>query len=154
MTAKCLLLPYFPSIFMNLGRTAAMYLPSSRRIHVLLAVITCLILGFILHFTYQLGASVTVPRPETASKGALPHTDHRVQARVDRLRGICVEDDPFEREYGRTNLRMSRGYEGDSYCLDYSSTRSRAVPRLSSPSPTAVAEDSPRGTYHYRSYWG
>lgn len=32
----------------------------------------------------------------------------------ERLDGICQAPDPFEQEYGRTNLRMSRAYEGAS----------------------------------------
>lgn len=31
-----------------------------------------------------------------------------------RLRAYCHADDPFEAEYGRTNIRMTRAYEGKS----------------------------------------
>jgi hypothetical protein len=36
--------------------------------------------------------------------------------RVRRLESQCNLQDPFEREYGRTNLRTSRAYEGKSCC--------------------------------------
>jgi hypothetical protein len=29
------------------------------------------------------------------------------------MRDVCATPDRFEEEYGRTNLRMSRGYEGE-----------------------------------------
>lgn len=33
------------------------------------------------------------------------------------MKGYCEAEDAFEREYGRTNLRLSRGYEGKSMQL-------------------------------------
>lgn len=38
--------------------------------------------------------------------------DGDVAQRVTRMRAICSVENPFEREYGRRNLRRSRGYEG------------------------------------------
>jgi hypothetical protein len=42
-----------------------------------------------------------------------------VQQRLNRFKNTCEEDDTFEKEYGRTNLRMSRAYEGtlSPFCL-------------------------------------
>ncbi|RSH94128.1 hypothetical protein EHS25_006782, partial [Saitozyma podzolica] len=36
---------------------------------------------------------------------------------VQRMRDVCAAPDRFEEEYGRTNLRMSRGYEATAKAL-------------------------------------
>ncbi|EIW70457.1 hypothetical protein TREMEDRAFT_73476 [Tremella mesenterica DSM 1558] len=40
-----------------------------------------------------------------------------VRQRVERLRRTCSQPDPFEKEYGRANLRLSRAYEGSLHRL-------------------------------------
>lgn len=35
------------------------------------------------------------------------------------MKGYCEAEDAFEREYGRTNLRLARGYEGKSVAADH-----------------------------------
>ena len=37
-----------------------------------------------------------------------------VRKNVERLVDVCKAEDAFEVEYGRTNLRLTRGYEGES----------------------------------------
>jgi hypothetical protein len=49
---------------------------------------------------------VTVPEPVLATE--LP---------------ICQASDPFEAEYGRTNLRMTRAYEGEQQCKQFADIR-------------------------------
>ncbi len=92
-----------------------MYLPSSRRVNFLLASLSIIALLVILHQTYQRRLSL-FPLSSSASTSSSTHQveydDYAVQSRVERLRAICGEEDPFEREYGRANLRMSRAYEG------------------------------------------
>ena len=44
----------------------------------------------------------------------LPFLSPASHAPRSRLDQTCSEQDPFEVEYGRTNLRLSRAYEGMS----------------------------------------
>ncbi|BEJ13252.1 hypothetical protein CspHIS471_0304260 [Cutaneotrichosporon sp. HIS471] len=48
--------------------------------------------------------------PELASDVQVLNSD--TQRRLDRLRKECQGPDPFEAQYSRANLRMTRGYEG------------------------------------------
>lgn len=52
--------------------------------------------------------------PETDISSDIVLEDPEVHQRVERLRQECLSQDPFEKEYGRTNLRLSRAYEGES----------------------------------------
>jgi hypothetical protein len=95
-----------------------MYIPPSKRPHLLLGLLTGIAALFFLHNIYQPRPSF-LPVPFWNSKTVvddallgLEAQDYRVRDRVRRVRDFCDADDPFEAEYGRTNLRMSRAYEG------------------------------------------
>ncbi|WVQ96344.1 hypothetical protein IAU59_003448 [Kwoniella sp. CBS 9459] len=95
-------------------------LPTSRRPHLFLGVLAGVALILLLHNVYTPRASLIpfVSRPirpsdtDEAAVQGLESEDYRVRNRVERMRGFCEAEDPFEREYGRTNLRLSRAYEG------------------------------------------
>ncbi|WVQ82440.1 hypothetical protein IAT38_004568 [Cryptococcus sp. DSM 104549] len=95
--------------------------PSSRRPHIFLGLLSGIALLF-LHNIHQPRPSL-IPnpfsrsRPQSASVGGngLEAEDYRVRGRVERMQGFCEEQDPFEREYGRANLRLTRAYEGSHH---------------------------------------
>ncbi|ADV20148.1 hypothetical protein I305_01227 [Cryptococcus gattii E566] len=95
-------------------------LGSSRRPHVFLAIVLSLALVLFLHAhphpqSYFLSGPISKLKVQfglyNASDG-LEKKDKRIRERVERMKGYCEAEDAFEREYGRTNLRLSRGYEG------------------------------------------
>lgn len=97
-----------------------MYLAPSRRLPIFLAFLST-IATVVLLYRFNRPRQNLIPFLSSAtSTGSLDGThegDYRVRARVERLRLLCGTDDPFEREYGRANLRMSRGYEGETYLM-------------------------------------
>ncbi|KAL0250672.1 hypothetical protein I308_102855 [Cryptococcus tetragattii IND107] len=95
-------------------------LGSSRRPHVFLAIVLSLALVLFLHAhphpqSYFLSGPISKLKVQfglyNASDG-LEKKDKRIRERVERMKGYCEVEDAFEREYGRTNLRLARGYEG------------------------------------------
>ena len=100
------------------------FTPAPRRS--LLFIITLLIIPIILllHVVYEPQSSLVSFVWSSKSRAELKNTElmgyGSFPARVDRLRALCDEEDPFEPEYGRANLRMSRAYEGQiSMVLDH-----------------------------------
>lgn len=100
-------------------------LGSSRRSHVYLAIVLLLALVLFLHAhphpqSYFLSGPISKLKVQfglyNASDG-LEKKDKRIRERVERMKGYCEAEDAFEREYGRTNLRLARGYEGKSILL-------------------------------------
>ncbi|WWD15584.1 hypothetical protein CI109_100006 [Kwoniella shandongensis] len=103
-----------------------MYIPvsPSRRPHALLALLSGIVLILYLHNTHQPRPSF-IPNPfwgspstSTSGKGGivgLEEDDYRVRDRIERMRGYCEIDGELEKEYGRTNLRLSRAYEGSHH---------------------------------------
>ncbi|OCF40181.1 hypothetical protein I317_06005 [Kwoniella heveanensis CBS 569] len=98
-------------------------IPASRR-PLFLGLLGSVALILLLHNVYTPRASL-IPfisrpiRPFDPDDGqptnlplGLETEDYRVRDRVERMRGFCEAEDPFEREYGRTNLRLTRAYEG------------------------------------------
>ena len=86
----------------------------SRRSALLLGAVSLLLVVALLHagvrnqpayLSWATPASSAIPAP-------LVHADKTVRRRVKKLVNMCDAEDPFELEYGRTNLRLSRGYEG------------------------------------------
>lgn len=67
--------------------------------------------------------------------------------RVRRLEGICRQRDPFENEYGRTNLRTSRAYEG------VSSSAAFVDLRLALSGTPSTTKGSSRGASHHLGHW-
>lgn len=103
-----------------------MALFSSRRSCTLASLLTAGTALFVIHLVlYREGGLSSVPyllpteypsRPASASTSHgeinLAQSDPGVRRRIKRMKGLCKADNVFEAEYGRTNLRMSRGYEG------------------------------------------
>lgn len=90
---------------------------SSRRavtLGTLLAAGTALLL---LHLAYRSPGGLSF-LPSAQSPGVAPDdlaaSDVDVKRRVARMRKVCAAQNTFTREYGRANLRLSRGYEGGS----------------------------------------
>nr|ODN82567.1 hypothetical protein L203_05376 [Cryptococcus depauperatus CBS 7841] len=50
-----------------------------------------------------------------ALEGGLEKDDRQIQSRVERMRGFCKREKGFEKEFGRTNIRLSRSYEGSHW---------------------------------------
>ncbi|KGB74594.1 hypothetical protein I307_02196 [Cryptococcus deuterogattii 99/473] len=95
-------------------------LGSSRRSYVFLATVLSLALVLFLHAhpqpqLYFLSGPISKLKVQfglyNASDG-LEKKDKKIRERVERMKGYCEAEDAFEREYGRTNLRLARGYEG------------------------------------------
>lgn len=61
---------------------------------------------------YILPSGTIRPGKSTSTASGLEATDAGVRKRIARMRKVCAVENQFEREYGRTNLRLSRGYEG------------------------------------------
>lgn len=116
----------FPFSLHPTGRHEKMIsLGSSRRPHVFLAIVLSLALVLFLHAhphpqSYFLSGPISKLKVQfglyNASDG-LEKKDKRIRERVERMKGYCEVEDAFEREYGRTNLRLARGYEGKSMQL-------------------------------------
>ena len=129
-----------------------MFLSPSRRYNLLFGLVFVLVLIFALHQTHRLRYSfISFLRSRPSKSMAV---DYRVQARVDRVREICVEEDPFEREYGRMNLRMSRAYEGELSSMRRACRkrmrRAEGSPRLVSPRTPASTKELSRGATNHR----
>ena len=100
-----------------------MWLPSSRRPVVFLAILLSLAAVFFLHSTYRPDSPYAIHNIwYNAYRGNLdlqrPLSQYEkqhpaVRRRVGFAREACLEDDRFEKEYGRANLRLSRAYEGE-----------------------------------------
>ncbi|AAW40735.1 expressed protein [Cryptococcus deneoformans JEC21] len=95
-------------------------LGSPRRSHILLAALLSLVLVLFLH-THHHPQSHFLSGPISklkvqfglySSSDGLETKDKGIRKRIDKIRGYCEAEDAFEREYGRTNLRLSRAYEG------------------------------------------
>ncbi|KAE8537735.1 hypothetical protein D1P53_005791 [Cryptococcus gattii VGV] len=95
-------------------------LGSPRRLHVILAIVLSVALVLFLHAhphpqSYFLSGPISKLKVQfglyNASDG-LEKKDKKIRERVERMKGYCEAEDAFEREYGRTNLRLARGYEG------------------------------------------
>lgn len=74
-----------------------------------------LVLGLVL--AAAAGLSVFFHRHDDYIPSSLyrrPEMLHQTSIPEARLSEYCSRDDPFEAEYGRTNLRLSRAYEGES----------------------------------------
>ncbi|OXG24589.1 hypothetical protein C366_00118 [Cryptococcus neoformans Tu401-1] len=95
-------------------------LGSPRRSHVLLAILLSLALVFFLHIHHHpqshfLSGPISKLKVQFglySSSGGLEKKDKGIRQRVDKIREYCEAEDAFEREYGRTNLRLTRAYEG------------------------------------------
>ncbi|KAK8870123.1 hypothetical protein IAR55_000693 [Kwoniella newhampshirensis] len=102
-----------------------MYLPvsPSRRPHIFLAVLLGIAFILFLHNIHQPRPSFfpnpfhspTVGSSDVSHSTGLEVEDYRVRDRVVRMRGYCEREDGFEKEYGRTNLRLTRAYEGSHH---------------------------------------
>ncbi|WWC93165.1 uncharacterized protein L201_008133 [Kwoniella dendrophila CBS 6074] len=96
-------------------------LPASRRPHIFLAILAVIALTLFIHTTYH----PQLPSFESTYSGVdkttqktyegLEADDLGVRGRVERMRSYCEREDPFEKEYGRTNIRMTRAYEGSHH---------------------------------------
>ncbi|KAK4689994.1 hypothetical protein P7C73_g97, partial [Tremellales sp. Uapishka_1] len=86
-----------------------MHLPPARRPHVLLALLFSVASLFFIHTIH--------PFPFLAS----PRGKHGVlgiqneHSRLDDIQQTCEAENPFVKEYGRGNLRLSRAYEGSQH---------------------------------------
>lgn len=97
--------------------------PTSRRPVIFVAVaLAVTLLLYVTHRQYN-SDSAYVPwqrgpdGDETPEIGTeVQNLSAHVQRRINHLRTECQGRDPFEEQYGRTNLRMTRGYEGASVC--------------------------------------
>ena len=90
------------------------YLPIGKRRHLALAVGT--VLGVLISLNVfasrdNLASLPWLPPSELTSSGH-DGGDWDVARRVAQMWGNCTAADNFEVEYGKTNLRMSRAYEG------------------------------------------
>jgi hypothetical protein len=63
------------------------------------------------------------------------------------LRPVCQESDLFEAEYGRTNLRMTRAYEGEQQVKAVADTR------FAAPTTTVHPQSPGWSRNHYLSHW-
>nr|XP_019009028.1 uncharacterized protein I206_05668 [Kwoniella pini CBS 10737]OCF47809.1 hypothetical protein I206_05668 [Kwoniella pini CBS 10737] len=96
-------------------------LPASRRPHLFLAILSVIALLLFVQNSYHPGSALLKPsfpysRPDVSEDyTGLEAEDHNVRSRVERLREFCGRENAFEREYGRTNIRMSRAYEGSHH---------------------------------------
>nr|XP_018260614.1 uncharacterized protein I303_07540 [Kwoniella dejecticola CBS 10117]OBR82772.1 hypothetical protein I303_07540 [Kwoniella dejecticola CBS 10117] len=96
-------------------------LPASRRPHLFLGVLSLIALWLFVQNSYHPGSALLKPsfpysHPEEPNEYAgLEAEDLGVRSRVERLRSVCQGENAFEREYGRTNIRMSRAYEGSHH---------------------------------------
>ena len=87
----------------------------SRRSGILLGALSLLVVIAVLHAgARNHPAYLSWPPASDVKNVPLVHKDEAVRRRFDALVNLCAADDPFELEYGRTNLRLSRGYEGAS----------------------------------------
>ncbi|WRT69354.1 uncharacterized protein IL334_006338 [Kwoniella shivajii] len=99
-------------------------LPASRRPHVFIAALSIVALVLFLHNTQQTGLSSwssplfgSHPTTSSLENVGLEAEDHVVRGRVSRMKTFCEKENPFEKEYGRTNIRLTRAYEGSHYRL-------------------------------------
>ncbi|WWC95233.1 hypothetical protein V866_002091 [Kwoniella sp. B9012] len=97
-------------------------LPASRRPHLFLALLSSIALVLFLHNSYHPHYAMIKPPSLFQSDSDKPKAytgleadDLNVRRRVERMRGYCEGEDPFEKEYGRTNIRMTRAYEGSHH---------------------------------------
>lgn len=76
--------------------------PSARRPYVLALVVSFLVVVLLLlHHNSDYIPFPSARRPAILDSQDLPHLDK-----------LCSLPDPFEVEYGRTNIRLTRAYEG------------------------------------------
>ena len=84
---------------------------SARRLHLLLALLIGIVALALLRDAMRADGDT-----RSFSFGLLPQRRPVIQTEVDRrlmaMQRHCEEQDPFDIEYGRTNVRMSRAYEG------------------------------------------
>ncbi|WVO16388.1 hypothetical protein L204_104063 [Cryptococcus depauperatus] len=98
-------------------------LPSSRRLQVSLFLVTLLALLVFLHqgTMSHLSLSEHIARLtgnqqyHGTLEGGLEKDDRQIKSRVERMRGFCKREKGFEKEFGRTNIRLSRSYEGSHW---------------------------------------
>ncbi|ODO08911.1 hypothetical protein L198_00650 [Cryptococcus wingfieldii CBS 7118] len=88
-----------------------------RRPHFLGGVLLALAFLLILHQTYTPHGVLSSSFPRTKQHPhTLPHGlekgNNEILQRLSHMRDVCEGEDPFDREYGRANLRLSRAYEG------------------------------------------
>ncbi|WVQ77182.1 hypothetical protein IAR50_006865 [Cryptococcus sp. DSM 104548] len=86
-----------------------------RRPHLFGGALLALACLLVLHQTYTphgvLSASFPKQHSYTPTHG-LETSNQDIRQRLARMRDVCEAENPFEREYGRANLRLSRAYEG------------------------------------------
>jgi hypothetical protein len=82
--------------------------PSARRP----AVLAIILFGVILLLTDLWGVTHSRLLPVAWTPSPPATTDPAVSKNLRVLRSQCNAPDPFELTYGRTNLRMTRAYEG------------------------------------------
>jgi hypothetical protein len=79
-----------------------------RRTLVVLAALA--VIGLVTLYRSHLFSQIIVASPKQAV-----NVDKATLARIEKLTQYCRQDDEFENEYGRTNLRLSRAYEGECF---------------------------------------
>lgn len=99
-----------------------MLAPPRRPLIVLSVIVLLAIILFISSHHEPTTAKLEKWLPSIGPNNAEAQWHRGVRRRTNALRQKCAEPDVFEKMYGRTNIRMSRGYEGESVCA-HASTR-------------------------------
>lgn len=125
---------------------------SARRPHLFLALLLGVATLLFVHNALDPSGLGVPQQPVVLEGGRFHDRDPKVVQRTEKMASFCSAEDPFEKEFGRTNLRLSRGYEGESgsassFTLIHTG---RHVDLLRvAPSCAAVpAQDPARGTNH------
>jgi hypothetical protein len=87
---------------------------SARRPHLFLALLLGVATLLFVHNALDPSGLGVPQQPVVLEGGRFHDKDPKVVQRTEKMASFCSAEDPFEKEFGRTNLRLSRGYEGES----------------------------------------